>query len=207
MNFKKKLKEIIITLSILISCFSCKDKIEKEIIQNHKTEKWEKINFDINISKNEVFKRLNNEDEINSPFDKDISKKKTSDVEYLNDRNPNSNNLKYSKLNNCRAYLYKRDTIKINIGIGNGFSGSGFNIYLNKGKFYTEPYYWTDVVIDGEKESKYKIKYQKLILNKSDYEFGDSIYGKIEFESIEINNRNEKINHSGKGLFRTRLKI
>ncbi|NMH25372.1 hypothetical protein [Flavobacterium solisilvae] len=169
------------------------------------TKKWENFNVDNKISENEIFKKLDNEKEIFSALEKDTLMKKSSAVSYINNRNEDYD-MKYSNFNNCRSYFWKKDTLSINIGIGNGFGGHGFIILVKNGKFYTEPYYSTDVVTEGEKESVYKIIYQKLTLNHSNFKIGDSIYGKIDFKSIETDNQNKTINHTGVGYFRTKVK-
>jgi hypothetical protein len=113
---------------------------------------------------------------------------------------------KYSKLNNCRAYFFHSDALSINIGIGSGFGGTGFIIKCKSHKFYTEPYYFTDMIIEGEAESTYKIVYQKLNLDKPYYILEDSLYGKIDFKSIETDKDGNRIEHFGKGNFRTKIR-
>jgi len=113
---------------------------------------------------------------------------------------------KYSKLNNCRAQFNKSNILIINIGISNGFSGWGFTISYRNKKFYTEPYSFTDMVIPDEVEPTYQIIFQKLTLDKANYKLGDSVYGRVEFKSIETDKENKKIEHFGIGNFRTKVK-
>lgn len=188
---------------VLILFSFCKQKKDAEL---KTTQKWEEFNIDNKISENEIFKKLNKEKEIFSALERDTMMRKTSDVTYYNNRNSNYDIRKNSNINNCRSYFWKKDTLSINIGIGNGFGGSGFTILIKNKKFYTEPYLSTDLIIEGEKESVYKITYQKLTLNNSNFKIGDSIYGKIDFESIETDNQNKVINHTGVGYFRTKVK-
>src|SRR5438552_1246508 len=111
---------------------------------NNQDEQWNKIIVDPNLSQDSVYRRLEREDEIFSILEKDTLMRRTSDVEYLSG---NTNYGKYSKMNNCRAFFYKSDTLTINVGISNGFSGSGFFIKYNKNKFFTEPYYFDDDIM------------------------------------------------------------
>jgi hypothetical protein len=107
-------------------------------------------------------------------------------------------------MNNCRAIFIHSDTLSINIGISNGFSGWGFTIFYKDKKYYTEPYYFTDAEIPGF-ESTYKIVYQKLALDKANYKVGDSLYGKIDFKSIETTKDKKRFEHFGKGYFRAKV--
>ena len=163
-------------------------------------EHWDAITIDPNISQDSVYKRMDTEEEIFSAHETDTLRKKSSDVEYIDKYVPN----KLPKNNNCRAYFHKSDTLIINIGIGTGFGGSGFIIKYKSSKFYTEPYYITDVIMEQEADPTYKLIYQKLILNKSDYKVGDSLFGNIDFKSIGPNFSG--IEHSGRGYFRAKIK-
>ncbi len=194
--------KILVFILVLIVFSFCKQK-PAEI---KTSQRWGKFTIDSKISKNEIFKKLDNEKEKFSAFERDTLMRKTSDVAYINNQNPSYDIKKYSKINNCRAYFWKKDTLSIKIGIGNGFTGRGFIILIKNNEFYTEPYYSTDVIIEGEKKSVYKIIYQKLTLNKLNLKIGDSIYGKIDFKSIETDNQNKVISHTGLGYFRTKVK-
>jgi hypothetical protein len=135
--------------------------------------------------------------------EQDSLMKRTSDVEYFGREKLYK---EYSKLNNCRAFFFKSDTLSINIGISSSHAGDGFIIKYKDKKFYTKPYYWDDVIMPGEVEPTYKIVYQKLTLDKINYKEGDSLYGKIEFKSIETDEYLKKTEHFGKGSFRTKIK-
>jgi len=189
---------IVIPLTLFYSC--------KKADEVKNSKKWEIFTVDNKISKNNIFKKLDKEKEIFSVLEKDTLMRKTIAVDYINNRNPNYDIKKYSNLNNCRSSFWKKDTLSIHIGISDGFCGSGFTIFVKNDKFYTKPYYFTDNISVGEKQSTYKIICQKLTLNKSNFIIGDSVYGKIDFKSVETDNRNEVINHSGVGYFRTKIK-
>jgi|SRR5882724_5972625 len=170
------------------------------------THQWSDAHIDAQISKDLIYQQLNAQEEIRSPMEKrDSFMKRTSDVAYFKGEKIDFKDDKYSKFNNCRAYFHS-DTLAINIGIGNGFAGQGFLINYKNEKFYTEPYYYTDV-ITGEADPTYKIVYQKLTLDKSGYKAGDSLYGKIEFKSLETDHDGTKIEHFGKGNFRAKVKM
>lgn len=168
---------------------------------------WDEVKLDSSISHDSIYKRMNKQEEIPNMFEfKNLDTVligKTSDVQYLVG---NENADKYSKMNNCRAYFFKSDTLIINIGIGNGFGGRGFIIKYKANKFFTEPYYEDDVVFEGEPFETYKLIYQKLTLNKLNYKVGDSLFGKIDFKSIETDLEKKKHEHTGKGYFRAKVK-
>ena len=167
---------------------------------------WNKVTFDPKISKATIYAQLDKQEELYSAFEiPETLTKKTSDVEYSAGKKRNVGKFNNLKVNNCRAYFYQSDTLSINIGIGNGFSGQGFLIKYKDKKFYTEPYYFTDLIIPDEPEPKFKIVYQNLILNKRTYKSGDSLFGYIDFKSIETVKGNKTKEHWGKGYFRARV--
>lgn len=178
--------------------------------RNHNPEKaipkWDEAKIDKDISKASVYARLNNQNEIFSVFEEqDTLMKRTSDVAYLTGGKIDLKDTGYSKFNNCKAYYFHSDTLYISIGIGNGFTNRGFVISYKNRKFYTEPYYSTDIVMEDEIEPVYKIVYQKLILDKAHYKIGDSLYGRIEFMSIGTTRYNRKQEHLGIGNFRAKV--
>lgn len=171
--------------------------------QKKKIEKWNKAQIDSTISTNDAFSRLDQEMEIFSMHEKrDSMQKRSSGVAYMKWGKDFPKNEAYARNYNCRAYFPHSDTLAINIGIGTGFGGQGFVIRYYKNKFYTKPYYITDVIIEGEQDPDHEIVFQDLTLNKSSYNLGDSLYGNIEIKSIEIK-KNDTIEHTGKGYFRT----
>jgi hypothetical protein len=199
LNFKTKIGNGIFFILIILILSNCTEKKTQN--------QWDKVNIDSNISKDLVYKELDKQKEIFAGFEKkDSLGKRTSDVSYFSGKKINLNDTKYSKFNNCRAYYFFNDTLSINIGFSNGFTGRGFIIKYKNKKFYTEGYYSTDVIIEGEIEPTHKIVYQKLTLDKTNYKVGDSLFGKIEFKSIEKNNNSgETTEHFGKGYFRTKV--
>lgn len=161
---------------------------------------WNDTTFDATIKNTPGYIQLDKQKEFFSAHEKqDSTCKKTSGVKYV------SGNMNIEGYNNCRAWYHQSDTLWINIGIATGLNGTGFTIKYKNKKFYTEPYYWTDLITD-EPDPTYKIVYQKLTLDKSAYKSGDSLYGYINFKSIETDNNNHKTEHWGKGYFRTKIK-
>ncbi|GAO41778.1 hypothetical protein FPE01S_01_07920 [Flavihumibacter petaseus NBRC 106054] len=180
------------------SLISCKSK--------SKDKQWDNAGIDPTIIQNNSFGLLNQEDEVFSVLEKQNTvAKRTSGVLYFTKGHIDLSDSNSARLNNCGAYFFHGDTLSINIGIGNGFGGWGFIINYEDKRFNTEPYFETDLVIDGEAEPVYEIVYQKLALDKSFYKPGDSLFGKIDFRAIEIGQDSEKIEHSGNGYFRTRV--
>lgn len=167
---------------------------------------WDTAEIDAAIIQDSIYKELDKQPELFSALEmQDSSMKRTSDVSYFSGHKLNLQDDKYAKFNNCRAYLFHSDTLLIIIGIGNGFGGHGFIISYKSEKFYAEPYLTTDVISPDEEKPTYKIVYQKLILDKASYSLGDSMYGHIDFKSIETDKENNTTEHFGKGYFRTKV--
>ncbi|MDR6803132.1 hypothetical protein J2Y45_000402 [Dyadobacter sp. BE34] len=173
----------------------------------HKTtDQWDDATIDANLSKDSIYKQLDKEKEIFSALDdRDPLARRTSNVSYFSGKRIDLSDTQYAKYNNCRAYFWNTDTLSIKIGIGNGFGGQGFIINYKDKTFYTEAYLATDNIIPWEVKPTHKIVYQKLTLDKPKYVVGDSLFGKIEFKSIETDNEGERTEHFGKGHFRTKV--
>lgn len=193
----------IIIYSLLLYVFflsSCHDK--------NQYHKWDSVVIDPTIVQNDAYNQLDREKEFFSVLEKqDTLAKRSSGVLYFTKGHVNLSDSNSAKLNTCRAYYFHDDTLSINIGIGNGFAGWGFIIKYIDNKFYAEPYYSTDVIMEGELEPVYEIIYQKVTLDKPNYKVGDSLFGKIDFKAIEIEPDNTKIEHTGNGYFRTKVKV
>jgi hypothetical protein len=169
-------------------------------------DQWGTADINSAISQDSIYKQLDKQPELFSvPERQDDLMKRTSAVAYFSGHKINTQDDKYAKLNNCRAHFFHSETLVINIGIGNGFGGHGFIIRYKNGKFNTKPYFVTDVIYPGEVEPTYKIVYQKLILDKANYLSGDSLYGHIDFRSIEIDKNHDTTEHYGIGCFRTKV--
>jgi hypothetical protein len=170
---------------------------------------WGEATIDPGISKEAIYSQLDKQTEIFSGLEEqDSSRKRTSDVAYFSGYFPTEkylNDKELAKFNNCRAYFRHSDTLTIRIGIGTGFGGWGFSINYKDKKFQTEPFYSTDVVEAGQVEPTNKVAYQKLTLDKPSYKPGDSLYGRIEFKSIQTSKGNGTTEHSGAGSFRTKV--
>jgi hypothetical protein len=167
---------------------------------------WDTAEINSAISQDSIYKELDKQPELYSVIERHYElMKRTSAVAYFSGHKINIQDDKYAKYNNCRAYFFHSDTLSINIGIGNGFGGQGFIISYKNGMFNTEPYFVTDVISPGEVEPTYKIVYQKLVLDKADYSSGDSLYGHIDFRSIEVDKNHDTTEHYGIGYFRTKV--
>jgi hypothetical protein len=80
--------------------------------------------------------------------------------------------------------------------------GHGLIIKYSNKKFNTKAYRHTDLFIIGETTPNQKLINHKLVLNKANYKIGDSLFGRIEFKSIEINNQGDTVLHISNGNFR-----
>jgi hypothetical protein len=185
---------LVLILAFMISCR-----------ENKQKQQWDTADIDTNLNKNPAFSQLDNQVEIFSAFMKhDTTSKRTSAVYYFTKGHVNLQDSNSARLNHCTAnFSSNDDKLSINIGIGNGFGAYGFIINYKNKKFYTKPYYTTDSELPDKTKPSFKVLYQKLILDKSSYKPGDSLYGKINFKTIEIDKNGNKIDHSGNGYFRT----
>jgi hypothetical protein len=186
---------LILICAYLSNCNSPKSKVQ-----------WDYATIDPTICNEPIYAQLDKEAEIFSALeDHNTSMKRTSDVKYIIGRKMNPGEYRNPQPNNCRSFFLHFDTLLIDIGIGTGFGGHGFIIKYSNKKFYTQPYFSTDVISIGESERTYKIVFQSLTLDKSNYKFEDSLWGKIDFKSIEIQRDSTTIEHFGKGYFRTKI--
>ena len=195
---KSKISAILIftwTLGLLSACSKTKN-----------SNQWEEASIDAGLSKEPIYKQLDKEREIFSMCEpQDSLMRKTSNVLYFSGKRIDLSETQGSKFNNCRAFFFKSDTLSIKIGFGTCFGGHGFIVNYKNKTFYTEAYLSTDVIIEGEVEPTHKIIYQKLTLDKVNYAVGDSLFGNIEFKSIETDSEGGRTEHFGKGNFRTKV--
>ncbi|MDJ1471164.1 hypothetical protein [Xanthocytophaga flava] len=177
---------IIPTLLLLIT--SCNQK------QNYQ---YDTFTVDTTLSKQLVFRLMDNEYELTNPFDKDtIPRKTTSTVTIAVLKDSHDRMYTMDKLR-CKASL-KKDTLRITIGYADGFTGAGISIRAAGNTFTTLPYQFYDV-ITGEKEPIIHIEKQKLMLNKAVYQVGDSLYGHLYLRTIDT----DCVKKYASGFFRT----
>lgn len=170
------------------------------------SDQWDNACLDPGLPKNIIYHELDQKGEVFSFYEKHDKSKRTSNVSYSSLGIHEKPDTLGTTFNNCRAYYSGSDTLLINIGINGPFGGHGLLIkYVNK-KFNTEAYMHTDLVIEGETAPNQKIIYQKLSLNKESYEIGDSLFGKIEFKSIDQDQAGDTILQYGHGNFRALVK-
>lgn len=181
----------ICALSMMLSC------------QKDKETNWTAANIDNTISKRPGVLQMDKEE---LPFlSNQINVKRASNLlEYIgkaaDDRGANC---EYSYIQyECKAHLYNSQLIAINIGLNSYFGGSGYNVEYCKNAFRVEPYSYSDIPLETKQESVLKIIHQELVLNKSQYVVGDSLFGKINFQIIETK-ESEKNQYCLKGYFRT----
>ena len=169
-------------------------------------QKWEEVTIDPTIARDSTYQRLDKfREHVYGTEYPDSSARRTSDVTYFNDNPAVINWETYSKSNYCRAFFSKSDTLLIRIGNESQFSGEGFTIHYISKMFFVEPFSWIDYGIEGAPEPSYELVYQHVTLNKPTYSTGDSLYGSVDFKSIETTPDGVKRQHTGKGLFRTKI--
>ncbi|OQP62873.1 hypothetical protein A3860_26545 [Niastella vici] len=139
---------------------SCQGKIPRK--------QWAFASVNPTIANNAIYSQLDKENEVFSIYeDRDSSKKRTSGVAYFTKGHVNLSDSNAARFNNCRSYFY-HDILLINIGIGNGVGGYGFTIHYKDRKFYTEPYYITDIVIPDKPEPNFEVvRLQKLLTRQN----------------------------------------
>ncbi|ANI89053.1 hypothetical protein A9P82_06975 [Arachidicoccus ginsenosidimutans] len=185
-----------------------------------KIEKWDTVIIDNTLSRNDVYKKMDKEKEIfswdenmqNSKRQDSLLAKKSSDVK-LFEGSPNefietlfnaSGVAGYASYNNCRAYL-QSDTVIINIGISSMFTGHNISIRYTNKAFSVKGEDWSDVIMPCKETTYDSTIFHKLILDKSIYKLGDSLYGFIDFKSIQTNDCKDTLLFRANGFFRTKI--
>jgi len=101
----------------------------------------------------------------------------------------------------CRSWI-QDDSLWIQLSSSSGFEGRGLNIKLKNGRFRCIPFYWTDNIVEGEKDPIISIEKQMLVLNRKTFQIGDSLYGHVYLRAI-IDGREKNY---ATGFFRTKIK-
>lgn len=195
-------------LVCLISCQQSKPKSVKVDSNsvNKKDIEWSYANIDSNLVHNPAYKELDKEKEICLSYIKGVPiGKRSSGVSYTTANKDSLDN--FSRYYNCQSFLDSNNKLLINIGMGNGFVAKGFTVRYFDRQFSTKPFYFEDVIIENAPKPVYRISSQYLSLNKSTYNIGDSLYGKIDFEIFEMSGENINRKHVAHGYFRSKVKI
>ncbi|MDJ1505470.1 hypothetical protein [Xanthocytophaga agilis] len=160
---------ILSTLLFLIN--SCNQK------QNYQ---YDTFTVDTTLSRQLVFRLMDNEYELLNLLDKDtIPRKATSTVTIAVLQDSHDRMYTMDKLR-CEASL-KKDTLRITIGYADGFTGAGISVRATGNTFNTLPYQFYDV-ITGEKEPIIHSEKQKLMLNKAAYQVGIAYTATFTYE-------------------------
>lgn len=162
---------------------------------------WSNASFNNAISENLVFQSLYNSPQTIFTFN-DANGKDTCGVACM-DENAREHSFNPSAYYRCHAII-DSDTLFIDIGSNSPWSGTGFTIQYAGGKFATKPYCWThnNPVIPVRNDT---IINQKLVLQKSNYKTGDSLFGKVSFDIIG-DYQGEKKKYNRQGTFRAKVK-
>lgn len=83
----------------------------------------------------------------------------------------------------CFATIEKNN-LKMSISYNTGLGGGGIKILTKNNTFSIRPISWDDIG-GSENDNNYKINYQNLILDKTNYKIGDSVFGKLEVEIVK----------------------
>lgn len=99
------------------------------------------------------------------------------------------------------AFLGENDTLNIWINNFNGNFGNGILLKVFDDKFYIKSV--NPKVIKGIKFEDYELKNQKLILNKTNFKKGDSLFGYLFFNCFADSTKNKKM----EGFFQTKISL
>ncbi|WP_157098010.1 hypothetical protein [Niabella ginsenosidivorans] len=180
----------------------------------HSNKYWKQFEVHALLPENPVYKRLDSIEEIFSPIEPskaNHSVRRSNAVDhYISSRDLFKGKMQYSvknlkELSNCRAYI-KHDTIIIQIGMNTGFGGNGFHILVHDGRYVIMPFYFTDIVYGEEVEPLNVPLWQRLKLNRSFYNAGDSMYGYISFGSVFYDEYGTPSGQKANGFFRAVIK-
>lgn len=167
-------------------CFlSCKS-------ENKKIEQFEKITVDKSLSKNDSFIIFSKYPELKLYNSEKVESSTRTAYIVQEDRfstnfyaNFYSREKKYKALHfydyKCKAE-YKGDTIKIWLNNYNGYFGNGVLVKVFNGNFLIKDI--NPKTLKGEiKFIETRPNFQKLILNKADFQKNDSMYGFIDYNT------------------------
>jgi hypothetical protein len=185
---------LLISSIIILSCKNTTNPVES---------KWRDVKFDKSISRNPVFQAL-----YNSPASifiyQDQFEKDTCGVSYVDEQAKQSLFYPTNYLR-CHAYL---DSSFLSIDIGRHYlfyGADGFFISYKDKKFYTQSYHWMHNDAGRSLKTTQKIIRQTLMLNKQQYNLGDSIFGKIYFDIVE-EYEGLKTQYCKQAIFRAKVK-
>jgi len=167
---------------------------------------WDRVIVNKEIIKNNIFKKLDTQNEILFPLEhRDTFIKKSCNISFYEGELSNYKNNKDISYYKCKAHFYQSDTLYITIEYEDGFSSRGFIIKYKNNTFCTTINETTDMAFEVENNLQYfKTIYQKLTLDKSNYQMGDSIFGYINFKINEYN-KDVCTTYNGKGYFKTKI--
>ena len=168
---------------------------------------YKKIEFNEEITKNQIFKDLNNLPEFDFKYRfRKIAKnqKRSTNLEIKTELGGLKN--VYNEFNSESFFLNDMDekptdTLIIMIDNFDGYSGNGLSLRIYNNFFKTEYIETGDVVIQNKKKDNIKIIESNLILNKKRNKINDSVFGFIKLEMIK--NKESVI---AEGFFRTIIK-
>lgn len=199
-----KNKFLLIAL-ITLFVFSCNKNKTMNSQEDLVIDKTFKVN--LNIKKDTAFKFLNTLPETYNFLDKVIpNAKKSSNVHFNYGKDVEATEHYFSVLNKVDAFKKGNDSLYIQIGTADGYSGYGLNLVIS-GNSYTSRYYkFSDMLAYDDKEPQHKTLYQNLVLDKAKYNLNDSIYGFVSFQSQYIDERSDTIIVAAKGHFRAKVR-
>ena len=193
---------------VLFTFFSC---------QNDNSEKgWKEIEVYDKLSKNPVFVKMKQMPEIIDLYYKnDFLLTRSAKVTYLRSRDKDFLEEYVDTVFNANVIIPHRDSLMVRISFSDGWAGNGVLLHIKRNQFNTNVFEFSDTqVVDEfgnviEPKLTTKIYNQKLILDKHAYEVGDSIYGKINFnlmQVVDLQGIKDAFYYKGAGYFRAKIK-
>lgn len=158
-------------ICILMFLFSC-NRFENKLV-------WEEIKYDKNLKNLDAFKDMNTGYYYN-PFFGDTNRyKKTCNIYHAIIREKKKDMYATESENYyCSAKIY-HDTLFISIGRNDGFTSDGLKINIVQKKFSIYPYSTSDNLSEEKEVTPSKVDGQHLVLTKTNYIKGDSIFGQF----------------------------
>src|SRR5690606_26341816 len=132
--------------------------------------------------------------------------KKSSNVHFNYGKDVEATEHYFSVQNKVDAFKKGNDSLYIQIGTADGYSGNGISLIIKNHFFRSNYYRFTDVSSYDDKKPKNIILSQDLILDQLNYKLNDSIYGYISFKSQYIDERSDTIIVVAKGHFRAKVR-
>jgi len=170
------IKRSMVFISILMILFSC-NRLKNKLV-------WDDVKYDKKVKNLDEFKDMNRVYNSNPLFgDTNRYKKNCNVYNALILEKKKKMYATDSEKYYCAAYIL-HDTLFVNLGCMDVFTAYGLKINVVQKKFSIFTYFVSDARSDEKEENVPKVETQYLVLNKSNYSIGDSIFGQFYLKTI-----------------------